>query len=114
MSHFYGTIRGGRGEATRCGHKTTGLLTNSAGHHGNIRVHLYYDEEREQDRFEVFLTPWQGSGGQSRRLVHGALNSRAGGITPVSNALGAVQFALQTLERYNMETIQEGSQYGSS
>jgi hypothetical protein len=30
MSHFYGRVKGGRGEATRCGHKTTGMRTSNA------------------------------------------------------------------------------------
>lgn len=101
MSHFYGTIRGGRGEATRCGHKTTGLVTNAAGYNGAVRTRIWYDEETGQDRFRVTLVPWHGSGGESRSLVHGVLNAKAGTTLPISNALGAIEFALQTLDQYN-------------
>lgn len=101
MSHFYGTVRGGRGEATRCGHKTSGLTTNAAGHYGSVRVHVWYDDDHDCDRFSVDLTPWCGSGGESRPLVSGLLDAHAGTRKPVENALGAIQFALHSLAQYN-------------
>lgn len=75
MSHFYGTLEGNRGQATRCGTKNSGIRTNAAGWGGSIEASVY--EEDGVDRYQVWLTPWQGSGGDSKLLSEGELNSRA-------------------------------------
>lgn len=62
MSHFYGTVRGGRGESTRAGHKNTGLKTEAASLAGAIRVALVHDDETGKDRYEVRQTRWHGTG----------------------------------------------------
>lgn len=103
MSRFYGTLQGGRGEATRCGHKTSGLTTNAAGWHGSIKTHVYYDEATDTDRFEVALVPWQGSGGWSRILASGHLS--ANDPEPhmvVRECMYAIENVLKSLERYNV------------
>jgi len=41
MSHFYGTLQGNRGEATRCGTKKSGIETYAASWKGAIRCHTY-------------------------------------------------------------------------
>lgn len=38
MSHFYSSIWGGRGEATRCGHKTTGINALTKNWHGKVSI----------------------------------------------------------------------------
>jgi hypothetical protein len=38
---FYGTIQGGRGEATRLGHANTGLHVSAQSYEGSIIVDLY-------------------------------------------------------------------------
>lgn len=38
MSHFYSSCQGGRGEATRCGHKGTGIRASVQSHDGSIRT----------------------------------------------------------------------------
>lgn len=102
MSQFYGTIRGGRGEATRCGHKTSGLTTNAAGWHGCIRTHVYYDEATGTDRYEVALVPWQGSGGWSRPLASGHLSANDHDTKAiVRQSLHGIELVLKSLERYN-------------
>ena len=65
MSHFYGTLKGTRGEATRCGDKSSGITTTAASWHGAVRTHLYVDENGI-DRYEVYLVPWQGAGANVR------------------------------------------------
>lgn len=60
MAHFYGTIRGGRGEASRLGHKSTGLRTVAASHAGACEVSL--DVRGGIDWLQVRLMPWQGAG----------------------------------------------------
>lgn len=79
MSHFYGTIDGSAStQATRCGTKNSGITTNAAGWTGSIRVDVWHDKESERDHYRVILTPWQGSGGESRILAKGLLNARLG------------------------------------
>ncbi len=73
MSHFYGTLQGNRGEATRCGSKASGVTTYAAGWGGAVRVTVY--EQDGEDRYSVSLTPWQSSGGQSRLLAEGKLDA---------------------------------------
>ena len=76
MSHFYGTIQGARGEATRTGTKNSGMVTHAAGWGGAIRVDVYQDENGN-DMFRVSLGPWQNSGGRSRTLAIGRLDANS-------------------------------------
>lgn len=62
MAHFYGTLKGARGEASRLGHKSSGLRTGAASWEGAVSVHLYHDETAGQDMAEVQLIPWHGAG----------------------------------------------------
>lgn len=63
MSHFYGTVSGaGKTNATRRGHKSTGLTLTAASWNGAVVVHLSHCEETGRDMFEVYQTPWQGVG----------------------------------------------------
>ena len=73
MSHFYGTLQGNRGEATRCGSANSGVVTNTAGWRGAINVHV--SEVDGVDMFSVYLVPWHGSGGMSQKLAEGRLNA---------------------------------------
>jgi hypothetical protein len=41
MARFYGTVRGGRGEATRLGHATSGLRVSAQSYSGDISVELF-------------------------------------------------------------------------
>jgi len=72
MSHFYGTLQGNRGQATRCGTKESGLIVTAAGWEGAIRVYLQYDEKADRDRYIVDLIPWQGKG-EFKNLCSGEL-----------------------------------------
>ena len=60
MAHFYGRLKGARGEATRCGHKSSGLYIAAASWQGSVRVTLY--ERDGIDYATVYLDPWQGIG----------------------------------------------------
>ncbi len=73
MSHFYGTLEGNRGEATRCGTKASGITTHAAGWGGAIRVNVY--EREGKDYYRVTLQPWQGSGGEHVTLAEGELDA---------------------------------------
>lgn len=73
MSHFYGKLQGGRGEATRTGTKSSGVTTHAAGWGGAIRVDV--SERDGVDYFEVWLQPWQNSGGTPVKLSEGVLDA---------------------------------------
>jgi hypothetical protein len=75
MSHFYGTIKGTRGKATRCGDKRSGLRTVAASWSGAVVVELYQDD-LGRDCFHVAQCPWQGSG-VNEVLATGAIGERA-------------------------------------
>ena len=62
MAHFYGTLNGSRGEATRCGTKNSGMTTHAASWAGAVRTRLWHDSETGQDMARVELVPWHGSG----------------------------------------------------
>ena len=62
MSHFYGTLKGSRGEATRCGTKGSGVEVTAAGWGGCITVRVYHDKATGEDRFLICQERWQGSG----------------------------------------------------
>ena len=74
MSHFYGTLQGSRGQATRCGTKNSGITTYAAGWQGAIRVYVYQDEQG-RDKFTVNLVPWKYSGGQDCVIAEGLLDA---------------------------------------
>lgn len=74
MAHFYGMVRGSRGEASRLGGKN-GLTAIAAGHHGAINVRVYHDKETDRDMFRVELTPWRSSGGNGRVIAEGLLDA---------------------------------------
>jgi hypothetical protein len=76
MAHFYGTLQGNRGKATRMGTRKSGIETYAAGWGGAIRVTVFEDEDSKQDCFEVSLVPWQSSGGDSQVLARGELSAK--------------------------------------
>jgi len=75
MSHFYGTLQGQAGRATRCGSKRSGLTTYAAGWGGAVRVHVFQDSDTDEDRYTVDLVPWGCGGGSPRRLAEGELRT---------------------------------------
>lgn len=62
MSHFYGTLRGNRGEATRCGEQGSGIHTVAASWKGCIVVDLHHDKATGEDRYTVRQGVWHGAG----------------------------------------------------
>jgi hypothetical protein len=62
MSHFYGTLKGNRGEATRCGTKNSGMITEAASWEGKIVVRLFYNEEKKEDWCSIHKSPHFGQG----------------------------------------------------
>jgi hypothetical protein len=66
MAHFYGTVKGQRGEASRLGNRKSGLETVAASWQGAVKVRLYERDGRDgrdgRDYAEVRLIAWHGSG----------------------------------------------------
>lgn len=54
MAHFRGTVKGGRGEASRLGHKTTGLTTTC--NSWNLGIKVEAGHVNGQDVFRIYLT----------------------------------------------------------
>jgi hypothetical protein len=62
MAHFYGTIRGARGEASRLGHKSSGFRADAASWQGRASITLHHDEDTGRDIVTVRLEPHHGAG----------------------------------------------------
>lgn len=77
MAHFYGTLSGSRGPASRMGTKNSGLTSQAAGWQGCIETTIWHNEKTGKDMFRVELKPWQNSGGNSRTLAEGELDAKA-------------------------------------
>ena len=68
MAHFYASIEGNRGSATRMGTKTSGISGHVRGWNMGIRVCGYVNSDG-QDAFKVYLTG--GSNGHQSDVVVG-------------------------------------------
>lgn len=74
MAHFYGTIRGQRGEASRLGGKASGLTVYAASWQGAVRVTLWYDSATDTDMADVKLTTHTNGAGTERVLYSGPVS----------------------------------------
>jgi hypothetical protein len=61
MAHFYGTVQGNRGEATRLGTRDSGMDTTAASWAGAIAVSLYVDEQG-RDCYRISQRTHHGKG----------------------------------------------------
>ncbi len=68
MAHFYGTLSGSRGQASRLGSKASGLNVVAASWQGAVDVRLWHDEATGTDMCEVSLATHHGAGTQ--RLLY--------------------------------------------
>jgi len=66
MAHFYGSMRGSRGEATRMGTAKSGLIAHIRGWNTGVEVVLTVDDEG-RDCVAVYVTA--GSNGRTRVLL---------------------------------------------
>lgn len=73
MAHFYGTIQGARGEASRLGHKSSGLSAYAASWQGAVAIQMY--EENGIDKVSVRLTTHHGAG-SDRVLYEGPVSGK--------------------------------------
>ena len=56
MAHFYGNMKGARGETTRCGNKSSGMFAHVRGWKLGVEVRMSYDEKTGEDICTVVLT----------------------------------------------------------
>jgi hypothetical protein len=77
MSHFYGTVQGSRGVASRTGGKSGGMRATAASWSGSIRVELRHDDETGKDHFRVVQSTWHGHG-ISEVLATGVIGEPSG------------------------------------
>lgn len=84
MSRFYGVVKGGRGEATRCGHANTGLDVQAGSYSGGVFVRLYVDDD-DRDCAYVYIDQWQHSGPKERVVLYsGPLEDVSGAVSPLA------------------------------
>jgi hypothetical protein len=72
MAQYYGTIQGNKGEASRLGHKTSGLIATASGWHLGAKVYLYWNEESQCDVIRICVT--DGSNGSQEKCVFEGTN----------------------------------------
>lgn len=68
MAHYYGTIQGRRGKASRLGDKRTGITVVAASWQGCVKTTLYHREADATDCALVELAPWQNVG--TRKVLY--------------------------------------------
>jgi hypothetical protein len=76
MAHFYGTLEGSRGQASRLGTKASGLLTVAASWNGSISVNICHDSKTGKDCFVIRQAPWHGQG-INELIAHGTIGEPA-------------------------------------
>ena len=67
MATFYGSIKGGRGEATRCGTKNSGIKASVQSWNGSVISELSYDE----DKLMVRVSTSTGSSSLGTQIFYG-------------------------------------------
>ena len=73
MAKYYGVLQGSRGEATRCGSRSSGLTAIVASWAGAVRVTLA-DATDGTEMARVELVPWHGRG-VSKTLYYGPVET---------------------------------------
>lgn len=62
LAHFYGTTQGNRGEATRCGSKSSGLVSSVNGWEIGGTIEISHDKDNDRDEVEIYITSGSGNG----------------------------------------------------
>lgn|SRR5512143_1278688 len=96
MAHYYGTVQGGRGTASRLGHKTSGLVTTARTWTHTVTVALHYDEASGRDECSVCISANDGS--KIRSIYSGFLDGMAASIPVTDVPVMEPVFTLQEIE----------------
>ena len=67
MAHFYGSMQGSRGEATRCGTKNSGIHTSARSWTHGVEVGLQADQDGD-DLFCISVTSGSNGGPEAKPL----------------------------------------------
>jgi hypothetical protein len=78
MAHFYGNLKGSRGEATRCGTASSGLSVSARSWAGSVTVEL---SEGSDGKPRVTIRVSDGSAVGGRLLFGGSLDSLTAAAT---------------------------------
>ena len=70
MATFYGSIKGSRGEATRCGTKNSGIKASVQSWNGSVISELSYDE----DKLMVRVSTSTGSSSLGTQIFYGTFD----------------------------------------
>jgi hypothetical protein len=69
MAHFYGEIRGNRGEATRMGSKDSGFYAHIRGWHVGAKIECFHNEDTGKDEVQVYRTAGSSGQGKSKLIA---------------------------------------------
>lgn len=69
MAQFKGTVQGNRSEASRLGHKNTGLRTSCNGWNIGVDCYAYFDEETGKDVIRVTETGGSSYSGHTKLIT---------------------------------------------
>ena len=72
MAHFYGNLKGSRGEATRCGTRQSGIMVSARNWNGSVSVEM--GEGETHDDPQVIIRAGDGSTIGGRALYCGPLS----------------------------------------
>jgi len=67
MSHFYGYLKGNRGETHRCGSKGSGMWAEVKSWDSELSVTLHEDGDGK-DVYDISVSPIRGAGQEKLRL----------------------------------------------
>lgn len=69
MAHFYGSVQGSRGEASRLGGKNTGMRAEARGWHGGVRVYAEHRTTEDKDPRDAFIVYFTGGSRNTSRIA---------------------------------------------
>lgn len=95
MAQFIGYVRGGRGEASRIGHKTDGLTASAQGYDIGGKVVMTWDEEKQRDVATLYLT--SGSNGMHAAVMLGSFTKDD--IADPERLVSSLRHAANIIER---------------
>ena len=72
MAHFYATIQGNRGQTSRTGTASSGIIADIASYSGAVHISLW-QHENGKDYVTISLRPWHGHGIE-KMLYQGTVN----------------------------------------
>lgn len=63
MAHYYSRIKGHRGEATRCGSKSSGITARADSYSVGARIEINWSAELQSDVVTIYATTGSSSNG---------------------------------------------------